>query len=113
MTTTFISPLQRMIAVIGAVLITASLFSGAAANAQTRSGPFYQATLAAATDTSRTIAGSVLWSCNLTSCVAPRGTSRPVVMCARLVREVGAVSAFSAGGQPLSEDDLARCNAAA
>lgn len=113
MSNTFISPAQRLTAIIGAMLVTASLFTGAAADAQTRSGPFYEATLAAPTTATRAIAGSVLWSCAQTSCVAARGTSRPSIMCARLVREVGAVTAFVAGGQSLSDEDLARCNAAA
>lgn len=108
-----LSPLQRFGSFAAAVLIATTLLSGAAADAQTRPGAFYTATLAAPAEASRAIAGGVVWNCTGSDCSAPRGTSRPAVMCARLVREVGAVTAFVANGTALDATALERCNAAA
>jgi hypothetical protein len=76
------------------------------------SGPFYRAELAAPAAEARPIASGVAWSCADTACAAGKGTSRPVVVCARLVKEVGPVASFVADGKALDEDDLARCNGA-
>lgn len=108
-----LSPLQHMVAVVGAVAIPLMLISGAAANAQARGGSYYNATLTTAAHAPRTVAGALIWNCSGTACTAPRGTSRPAVVCARLVRELGPVSAFSADGRALEGADLERCNAAA
>lgn len=106
-----ISPVQRALSFAGTVLIAATLFVGAASTAQPRGGAYYRATLTNPTSEPRAIAGSVVWNCNGTECSAPRGTSRPVTMCARLAREVGAVASFVADGRALDADELARCNA--
>lgn len=108
-----LSPLQHVASFGAAVLIAATLLVGAEAQAQSRSGAFYSATLAAPADAPRTIAGGVVWNCAGTDCSAPRGTSRPAIMCARLVREVGPVSSFTANGEALDATALERCNAAA
>ena len=108
----FLSPAQRLFSILGAILITTTLFFGVAASAQTN-GRYYQATLASPTDITRAVAGAVAWNCNGTTCTASRGTSRPAIMCARFVREVGAVTNFVANGQALDSQALARCNAAA
>ncbi len=112
MNTLRLSPFQRFASMAGAVVIVASLFAGASAIAQPRSG-FYSATLSAAPSAPRTVAGGVVWSCEGTSCSAPRGTSRPSVICGRLVRELGPVASFTANGEALDAEALARCNAAA
>lgn len=113
MTNHFLSMGQRLFAVTGAVLIATTLFASAAANAQPRGGAFYRATLATAATTDRAVAGSVVWRCGDTVCTAPRGTSRPTIMCARLAREVGTLTSFVAGDQTLTAEELARCNATA
>lgn len=108
-----LSTAQRFGSFGAAVLIATTLLSGAAADAQPRSGSFYSATLTAPAEAPRAIAGGVVWTCAGTDCSAPRGTSRPGVMCARLVREVGTVSSFTADGVALDAAALERCNAAA
>lgn len=108
-----LSPMQRLGSFAGAVLVATTLLSGAAADAQPRGSAFYNATLAAPAEAPRAIAGGVVWNCSGADCTAPRGTSRPTVMCARLVREVGAVTAFVADGAALDAAALERCNAAA
>lgn len=109
-----LSPAQHLVSVVGAIAITLTLLAGASANAQPRtSGPFYSATMTTAPTQTRAVAGSLVWNCAGTTCSAPRGTSRPQIICARLVREVGPVTAFTANGQPMSASDLERCNASA
>jgi hypothetical protein len=108
-----LSPLQHAVSMVFAVLIASVLFGGVAATAQQRGGPQYTATLVAPTTETRPIIDSTVWSCSGTTCSGPRGTSRPAIVCARLVREVGAVSAFVARGEAMTAEQLARCNAAA
>lgn len=74
------------------------------------SGPYYTAELAAPASENRTVAGGVAWSCQGTTCVAGKGTSRPIRMCRELQRSMGDVTAFTAKGEALEADDLARCN---
>ena len=107
-------PRLRSTGIAIAAMACTSLTFGAALSpvpAQARaSGPFYTAQLAQPAADTRTVAGGVLWQCDGHSCVADKGTSRPVVMCARLARAVGPVEAFSADGKALEAKDLDRCN---
>jgi hypothetical protein len=109
-----LSPFHHLISLFAAIFIAATLFAGAAANAQTRTGgPTYRAELAQPVADTRVVAGGVLWSCAGNACTAARATSRPAIVCARLVREAGAVTSFAFGGTAMSATDLERCNAAA
>ena len=47
------------------------------------------------------------------TCVAPKSSSRPAVVCAALVRETGAVRSFTVDGQALAAEQLEKCNARA
>ncbi len=67
--------------------------------------------LTATATENRTVAGGVAWSCQGTTCVAGKGTSRPLRMCRELQRSLGDVAAFTADGEALEAADLARCNA--
>ena len=107
-----LSPLQHVASMAGAIVIVASLFVGASVSAQPRTG-FYNATLNTAAVEPRTVAGGVIWTCEGTSCSAPRGTSRPSVICGRLVRELGPVASFTANGEAFDTEALARCNGTA
>ena len=112
MTTLQLSPFQRLLSLTTAIVIALTLFVGAAAHAQTTRAGFYQADLVAAAHDAHAVAGDVLWSCDGTSCTAPRGTSRPAIICARFVRHFGQVSRFVANGEALDAAALAHCNAA-
>ena len=107
-----LSPVHHVFSAFAAVFITVMLFAGAAANAQTRTA-YYTAEMAQPADPARFIAANVAWTCAGTTCTAPRGTSRPAIICARVVREAGAVTRFVANGQELDAEALARCNAVA
>ena len=72
--------------------------------------PYYTATLASPASDDRAVAGGVAWACQDTTCVAAKGTSRPMRICRGLAREFGEITAFTAKGKALSEDKLAKCN---
>lgn len=74
------------------------------------SAPYYQAELSAPASEARIVAGGLLWSCEGTACVAGKDNSRPLVVCKKLARETAAIARFTAAGEDLSADDLARCN---
>ncbi|MDJ0979341.1 MAG: hypothetical protein QNI87_12515 [Erythrobacter sp.] len=72
--------------------------------------PYYTATLAAPADDDRAVAGGVAWACKDSTCVAAKGTSRPMRICRGLAREFGEITSFTAKGKELDADKLAKCN---
>ena len=82
----------------------------APAPAAASSGAYYTAELAAPASEARTVASGVAWSCKGTTCVANKGTSRPLRICRGLSREFGEVVSFTAKGKQLAEERLAKCN---
>jgi hypothetical protein len=82
----------------------------APAPAIANSGAYYTATLAAPADDNRAVATGVAWTCQGTTCVANKGTSRPMRICRGLSREFGEIVSFTAKGEELAEDKLAKCN---
>lgn len=58
-----------------------------------------------------TVAGGIAWFCAGTTCVAQKGNSRPLRLCRELQREQGEIASFTAKGEELAPDALARCNA--
>lgn len=100
-------------AVFAALAYTALTFGAALAPAPGHAatgGAFYHAELAAPATEARTIASGLLWNCADTACTANKGTSRPVIVCQRLAKEVGPISAFVANGEAIDAKDLQRCN---
>lgn len=112
MSTLKLSPLHHLVSLVAALFVTATLFYGAAANAQTR-GPAYSAELAQPAAEARFVVDAQLWNCAGSQCTAGAATSRPAVVCARFVREAGAVTSFVANGRALEAADLERCNRSA
>ncbi|MXO96535.1 hypothetical protein GRI34_08930 [Erythrobacter aquimaris] len=72
--------------------------------------PYYTAELAQPAAERTTVAGGVAWICSDTSCVARKGTSRPMRICRELKRDLGEVKSFTAKGKALDADKLAKCN---
>lgn len=107
-------PRSTTIGAIGIALAWTTLSFGAAiapTPAEARGDSvYYTAQLAQPAAQSQAIAGGVAWSCEGTACVAPKGSSRPLRMCRELNRELGEVSAFTANGEALDAEALARCN---
>lgn len=92
--------------------LTSSLtLLGTAATAQT--GGYYSMTLASPATEARPIVRGLLFACDGDACVAGEGPSRPAVVCASVARELGPLTAFSAGGTAFDADALAKCNARA
>lgn len=103
--------LPATLALVGTVACFAmtAIPARAAAN-----GPFYSATLTRPmAGAQKVIQKGVLWKCEGAECTAPRDTSRPAIVCARLVQKVGPVARFATPQGDLAAEDLARCNAAA
>ncbi len=104
----------RNFSAIGMALAWTSLTFGAAITptpAEARSnGPFYTVELAAPAAEARTIISGQVWQCDGAVCLAGKGTSRPLNICKRVVREMGAVTRFSADDKDLSAEDIASCN---
>lgn len=100
-------------AIIGAVAWTSLTFGAAITPtpaAAAASEPFYTAELSKPADKGTVIAGGVAWSCKGTKCVAPKGNSRPLRVCRELQKEHGDIAGFTARGEALAEDALAKCN---
>lgn len=104
------------IGALGLALVWTTLSFGAAltptpAMAQNPGKTFYRAELAQPASESRAIAGDLVWACKGTSCTADKGTSRPLRICRDLNRKLGQVASFTAKGEALPAEELARCNA--
>lgn len=90
----------------------ASLFAAAGpAHAQSANAPFYVATPeAAAVDGTRAMTRATGWVYRDGRYLATRAPERAALLCDLLARDVGRLTAFSAGGETFGEDDLAKCN---
>lgn len=85
---------------------------GSAAQAQPAGG-FYSITLAEPAATARSVVHDMVVNCDGASCAAKQSASRPAIVCASVVRELGPVTAFRAGDTVLDGEALAKCNAKA
>lgn len=93
-----------------AFVYTGLTFGVATTPVAAQSGAYYTATLAQPADDNRAVAGGVAWSCKGTTCVANKGSSRPMRICRGLSREFGEIVNFTAKGKELAGDKLAKCN---
>ena len=101
------------IGALGMALVWTALSFGTAtapAAAQTPSKAYYRAELAQPATATRAIAGDLVWACNGNSCVADKGTSRPLRICREVNRKFGVVTNFTAKGEVLPAEDLEKCN---
>lgn len=80
------------------------------AMAQNPGKAYYRAELTQPATQARVIAGDLLWACSGTSCVADKGTSRPLRVCRELFRKFGEVTTFTTKGELLPPEELAKCN---
>jgi hypothetical protein len=88
------------------------LFPTASVAANNGQAPF-RAELATPSGQPRLVVRDMVWRCDGGICVAPKGSSRPAVVCAALVREAGALRSFTVDGDALPADQLEKCNARA
>jgi hypothetical protein len=73
----------------------------------------YQARPSGLPAVARFVAKDVVWKCGDGGCTAGKSNSRPALVCAALVRQVGRVDSFTAGGETLPADQLEKCNSRA
>ena len=112
---TSMSPRKAKFGALAAAFAYTSLALGATiapTAAQARSSaPFYTAELAQpVAQRTTTVAAGVAWACQGTTCVARKGSSRPLRLCRQLQREHGEIVAFTADEKTLDADKLAQCN---
>ncbi|MGN6278300.1 MAG: CC_3452 family protein [Sphingomonas sp.] len=101
-----------MIRMLSLAAVTAAAMVSPVA-AQARVAAYYTATPAAAPSEASLVTRNTLWSCTGGTCVAPQAADRPQFVCERIAKSVGKLDAFTAGGEALDPDALAKCNAKA
>ena len=113
MTTAFASrsPLSQLAFVAAAFVGTALSFGATAGPAHAAGGSFYEVQLAAPLAVAKTtVINDVAFKCEGATCRGSQGTSRAEIVCARLARKVGEVASFTAKGEALDAEGLAKCN---
>ena len=91
-----------------AAFIAAASFLAAPAFAAT-----YSAKPIAAPAAGKIIGKNISWSCAGDTCRGSTEASRPLVLCQDLAKRAGRLESFTADGQALSAEQLAKCNSAA
>ena len=113
MTTTFNSrsTLSQLAFVAAAFVGTVLSFGATASPAHAAGGSFYEVQLAAPLASAKTeVLSGVAWKCDGATCRGSQSTSRAEIVCARVARKLGAVASFSAKGEALDAEGLAKCN---
>ena len=105
------SSLSQLAFIAAAFVGTVLSFGATTSPAQAASTSFYEVQLAAPVSSARTtVVNDVAWKCDGATCRGSQGTSRAEVVCARLARKVGEVASFTAKGETLDAEGLAKCN---
>jgi len=94
------------------VAVALAPIATAPAAAQAPTG-YYVATPATAPEAASLVTRTTVWKCADGVCAAPKSDSRDAIMCELVVKQVGALSSFAAGGAAFDADALAKCNARA
>ena len=113
MTTSFNSrsSLSQLAFIAAAFVGTALSFGATTSPAHAASTSFYEVQLAAPVAGARTtVINDVAFRCDGATCRGSQGTSRADIVCARLARKVGEVASFTAKGEALDAEGLAKCN---
>ena len=93
---------------IRTALLSLSLFAAPALAA-----PAFHAEPTAKPAAARYVLRDTIWRCGDAGCAADRSSSRPLVVCSVLAKEIVSPRSFSAGGEALSPQELEKCNARA
>ena len=103
----------QILPTFAAIAISATILGAFTAPAfANRGAPEYRLT-AEQSVTGTKVARDTLWKCSDAGCSAASATSRPEIVCATAVREIGKVSSFSVRGEAFNAAALAKCNAKA
>lgn len=106
-------PRTSRLAILASALVYTGLSFGIATSAsplQAAGGAYYTATLTDAASAKNQVLGGVAWTCEGTTCVAAKGNARPLRMCRSIARKFGEVSSFTANGEAIAPEELAKCN---
>ena len=105
------SSLSQLAFIAAAFVGTALSFGATTSPVQAATTSFYEVQLAAPLNSAKTtVVNDVAWKCDGATCRGSQGTSRAEVVCARLARKVGEVASFTAKGETLDAEGLAKCN---
>jgi hypothetical protein len=99
----------RFGALVGAALTTSVLLF-AAPQAHAANGPYYKVELAQPADAKAQLLRGVFVKCEGSACRAPIAATAPKNMCISIARELGEVTAFTAGDRVFGAAELAACN---
>lgn len=87
-----------------------AVFALAFASAPAFAASQYHAAPVAPPGQERVVARDNLWRCGEAGCTTGRSGARPAIVCAMLVREVGALRSFNVQGRPFTAEELEICN---
>lgn len=105
---------RGLLAIVASAVLALGLATLAASPADAaEGGAFYRAELAAPMAAKTVVAGGLAWRCEGSACSAAKSGSRDAIVCAKLVKEVGALTGFASAKGALEAEALARCNEAA
>jgi hypothetical protein len=102
-------PITELKTMFRIALAPLALLSSAALAA----GPYYSAEPATAPSQQRFVARENVWRCRDLGCTSARSASRPEIVCATLVRQVGPLRSFSVDGRAFGAEELESCNSRA
>ena len=85
-------------------------FASALLPAAASAASHYRAEPTAAPAQTRFVARENVWNCSAGACTSARSSSRPAIVCATLVREVGTLRSFSVEGRAFAAEELESCN---
>ena len=95
--------------VLSAIIASAATLAAAGVSAQPATG-YYVATPVAAPAKARFITRATPWQLQDGTYVAARAPERDAILCQLVVRDIGALSAFSARGKAFDAAQLEKCN---
>jgi len=104
---------MKLLATLALAAVTLSAATLSATGATAAPSDVYAAVPAAAPTKTSFITRSTAWRLQNGTFVAAQAPERPAVLCELVVRQIGALTSFSVGGQPYDAEKLAKCNARA
>ena len=104
--------MSTILGLIGAVAVTTA-FGSTVAFAQPAASSYYAATPVEAPAKTSIITRDTMWKFRDGAFTASKAPERDMVLCQLVAQRVGKLTSFTAGGQALDADSLAKCNAKA
>ena len=93
-----------------AAVLSTALLIGVAGQAEAATTPYYKAELSQPATSQKQLLRGVFVNCDGANCRAPQAGTAPKNMCITISRELGKVTAFSAGNRVFDATEIAACN---